>query len=163
MKGYEEGDDHIGPSLSRFVRRILALATEPFYPSISKGTGIRHFLADPTDGSGCKRLNLFLRWMVRKDGIDLGLWKEVSAAKLIIPLDTHLIRLGTRLGLTTRKSPDWKMAVEITEALRGCDPDDPVKYDFALCTVGKLHACPARPDENRCRDCPVMPCCGAHS
>jgi len=160
IRGYDPDNDNIGITLSRFVRSILSLETYPIIKDLPpKGSSIRHFLADPRDGSGCKRLNLFLRWMVRKDGVDLGLWNQVSPAKLIIPLDTHVARLGKRLGLTRRISPDWKMAVEITRSLRCFDPDDPVKYDFALCTIGKLVQCPEGADWLSCRCCPVLDFC----
>lgn len=160
LRQYDETESNIGPSLSRFVRAVLALKTKPLLPSLlPRGSGIRHFLADPSDGSGCKRLNLFLRWMVRRDGLDLGLWQEVSPTKLIIPLDTHVARIGQRIGLTQRTSPDWKMAVEITETLRRFDPNDPVKYDFALCRVGMLHTCPSEPNRSKCEPCPVFRFC----
>lgn len=92
----------------------------------------------PSSGSACKRINLYLRWMVRrKDGIDLGVWKKVSPAKLIIPVDTHVASCSRRLKLTCRKNADWKMAEEITAALRKLAPLDPVKFDFAICSAGK--------------------------
>ena len=162
LKGYDPYEEDIGQSLSRFVKSVLTLKTTPVCDALpEKGSGIRHFLADPSDGSGCKRLNLYLRWMVRCDALDLGIWEEVSPAKLIIPLDTHIARLGKRLGLTRRANPDWKMAVEITEHLRRFDPKDPVKYDFALCTVGKRQACPDPLDRSVCMMCPVASCCRA--
>jgi len=160
LEGYDEEEDDVGPALSRFVRRMLALETEPFYGALPlKGVGVRRFLSDPLDGSGCKRLNLFLRWMVRRDGLDLGLWQEVSPSKLVIPLDTHVARIGRRIGLTRRSSNDWRTALEITETLRRFDPYDPVKYDFALCRVGMLNVCPAVPDREGCSDCPVFRFC----
>ncbi len=162
LRHYSASDPDIGPSLSRFVRAVLSLPSHPFYPDVPpKGSGIRHFLADPDDGSGCKRLNLFLRWMVRRDKLDLGLWRRVSPAKLIIPLDVHIARLGVKLGLTKRKSADWKMALEITESLKRFDPDDPVRYDFALCKVGMLHTCPDPFDPFQCLNCPLISFCGA--
>jgi uncharacterized protein (TIGR02757 family) len=156
LQEYHPGDPHIGPSLSRFVQAVLKFPVRPFFLRLpDRGAGIRHYLADPEYGSGCKRLNLFLRWMVRDDGLDLGLWKSVKASQLIIPLDTHVVRMGRCLGLTQRKSPDWKMAVEITESLRAMDPEDPVKYDIALCRLGKLYACPAEPNPVTCGHCPA--------
>ena len=110
-----------------------------------------------------KRLNLFLRWMVRKDNLDLGLWQNISPSKLIIPLDVHIARLGPKLGLTNRKSADWKMALEITESLRRFDPADPVRYDFALCKVGMLYHCPDQFEELHCSDCPLAPFCSISS
>jgi hypothetical protein len=79
--------------------------------------------------------------MVRRDGVDLGVWSKVSPAKLIVPLDTHVIRVGRCLGLTRYISPGWPMAAEITDSLRSLDPADPVKYDFALCHLGMMKAC----------------------
>lgn len=153
-------DKNIGPALSRFVAGMTEMdAPKSLRPALRKGSGLRHFLADPADGSACKRLNLFLRWMVRRDGLDLGIWTGIPASKLIIPLDTHIARLGKKLGLTSRNAPDWKMAVEITESLRQFDSDDPVKYDFALCTVGKLQACPRPPDRVKCVRCPLVRHC----
>ncbi len=90
----------------------------------------------PEKGSACKRINLFLRWMVRKDDLDFGLWKEIPPAKLVIPVDTHVARISRSLKLTKRKNVSWKMAEEITEKLKKFDPEDPVKYDFAICHIG---------------------------
>jgi uncharacterized protein (TIGR02757 family) len=164
LRYYQTEDSDIGPALSRFIRGVLSLSPHPFYLEIPpKGSGIRHFLADPKDGSGCKRLNLFLRWMVRRDTLDLGLWRKVNPSKLIIPLDVHIARLGIKLGLTNRKSADWKMALEITESLRQFDPDDPVRYDFALCKVGMLYSCPDQFDPSHCSDCPLATFCKFHS
>jgi uncharacterized protein (TIGR02757 family) len=84
-----------------------------------------------------KRWMMFLRWMVRKDALDLGLWSEVSRADLIIPLDTHTFNVGRKLGLLKRKTYDWKAAVELTEKLKEFSPEDPVKYDFALYRIGQ--------------------------
>jgi uncharacterized protein (TIGR02757 family) len=100
-----------------------------------------YFWARPSTGSACKRINLFLRWMVRRDAIDPGGWTAIPARQLVVPLDTHTIRTGRCLRLTRRTTPGWKMAVEITNALRNLDPDDPVRYDFALCHLGMMGAC----------------------
>ena len=98
--------------------------------------------------------------MIRKEeGLDFGLWKTILPAKLIIPLDTHIIRISQYLQLSTRKSPDWKMAVEITEALRNCDPDDPLRYDFSLCHLGISGACPIKPEEKKCGACVLQEIC----
>lgn len=98
---------------------------------------LRFLLPSPAEGSACKRLNMWLRWMVRhQQGLDLGLWRSARPAQLIIPLDAHVIRLASFFGLTTRATPDWRMAEEVTASLRRLDPDDPVKYDFALSHIG---------------------------
>lgn len=96
------------------------------------GRSRRDLLSCPRQGSACKRLNLFLRWMARKDDVDPGLWPRVPASKLVIPLDLHMHRIGLAWGLTERKSADLKAALEMTAAFRTISPDDPVRYDFAL-------------------------------
>ncbi len=160
LKGYRENHPHIGKALAAFIHTMMELNPKPFYQTMpDKGKSIRHFLANPEDGSTCKRLNLFLRWMIRKDTLDIGIWKRIPPSKLIIPVDTHIARLGQKLGLTQRKSTDWKMALEITESLRKLEPDDPVKYDFSLCTIGKLNACPRPGDDFSCNHCPVQRLC----
>lgn len=93
---------------------------------------LKFLFPDPFSNSTCKRMNLFLRWMVRKDNIDLGLWSEIKTSQLVIPLDTHIYHVANFYNLTQKKSPTWNMAVEITEQLKKFDPLDPVKYDFAL-------------------------------
>ncbi len=99
-------------------------------------SGIKFMFPLPEKGSACKRMNLFLRWMIRKDELDFGIWNEIPSSKLIIPVDTHIARICQSLGLTSRKIPGWKMAEEITEKLKKYDPIDPVKYDFAICHIG---------------------------
>lgn len=95
-------------------------------------------LANPAKGSSAKRINMYLRWMVRKDhgGVDFGLWKRISMRQLICPLDVHTGNVARKLGLLTRKQNDWKAAAELTGNLRKFDPDDPVKYDFSLFGLG---------------------------
>jgi len=113
----------------------------------------------PERGSACKRHNLFLRWVVRgPDGVDLGLWRAVSPRDLVVPLDTHMARLGGELGLTRRKTPDWRMAEEITASLRAACPEDPVKFDYPLTRLGILRVC-TRPRRGVCDRCPVAPLC----
>lgn len=95
-----------------------------------------HLVACPEKGSACKRMNLFLRWLVRKDRVDPGGWEAVRPSRLIIPLDTHMFRICSNLGLTARKQANMKTAIEITEAFRQWSPEDPVKYDFTLTRFG---------------------------
>src|SRR5574337_1751942 len=141
LKGYDPTHDDIKPALTSFAERMLSLDVSPFYPSglLPAKAGVRFFFPSPAQGSACKRLNLFLRWMVRRgDAIDFGIWTEVSPAKLIVPLDTHVARIARQLGLTRIKQANWRMAREVTRRLRAFDPEDPVKYDFALCRLGVL-------------------------
>lgn len=141
LKGDDPASPDVGPALDAFSTRALATDVRPAYGRVPKRPGVCYFFPRPSAGSACKRLNLFLRWMVRKDVVDLGVWTTVSAARLIVPLDTHVIRLGQCLRLTRYQSPGWKMAAEITASLRAIDPSDPVRYDFSLCHVGMMNAC----------------------
>ena len=128
-------------ALESFSARALALDLKRAYGRTPARAGVCYFFPKPSAGSGCKRLNLFLRWMVRKDALDLGVWTGVSPARLIVPLDTHVIRVGRCLRLTKYTSPGWRMASDITASLRRLDPSDPVKYDFSLCHLGMMNAC----------------------
>jgi uncharacterized protein (TIGR02757 family) len=121
-------DDHetIIPALGEFVKELSA---------VFEGRP-RSLLPSPEAGSACKRLNLFLRWMVRRDEVDPGGWDDVPASKLIVPLDTHMHRISLQLGLTKRKQANLKAACEITAAFRSIEPEDPVRYDFALTRLG---------------------------
>ncbi len=141
LEGYDTAADDVADALDSFSTRALALDMKAAYGRVPKRPGVCYFFPRPSAGSGCKRLNLFLRWMVRGDALDLGVWRRVSPAKLIVPLDTHVIRVGRCLRLTTYTSPGWRMARDITVSLRRLDPDDPVKYDYALCHLGMMNAC----------------------
>ena len=140
------GDDaaapDIGPALDAFSARALQTDLRGAYGRrLPKRAGVCYFFPRPAAGSACKRLNLFLRWMVRKDAIDMGVWTKVAPARLVVPLDTHIIRLGQCLRLTHYTSPGWKMAAEITASLRTLEARDPVRYDFSLCHLGMMNAC----------------------
>ncbi|MFZ3122817.1 MAG: TIGR02757 family protein [Thermodesulfovibrionales bacterium] len=115
------------------------------------GGSLIQFFPSPSKGSACKRMNLFLRWMIRKRDIDFGIWKGIPENKLIIPLDTHIAKISKCLGFTKRRSQGWRMAVEITNALKKFDPDDPLKYDFAMCHYGISGLC--GPEFNKCDKC----------
>lgn len=142
LEGYDPLSVDLGDALDSFSRRAMALDVKTVYGRRApKRTGVCYFFPRPSAGSGCKRLNLFLRWMVRRDAVDLGVWTRVPPSKLIVPLDTHVIRLGRCLRLTRYTSPGWRMAAEITASLRAIDPADPVRFDFSLCHVGMMNAC----------------------
>ena len=160
---FVQGDDpaapDIGPALDSFSTRAMQTDLRAAYGRARGGRqGVCYFFPRPSAGSACKRLNLFLRWMVRRDAIDLGVWTRVPAARLIVPLDTHVIRVGRCLRLTTYVSPGWKMAAEITASLRALDPADPVRYDFSLCHLGMMSACGyGRPQRDA--QCPLRGVC----
>ncbi len=160
--GCDAGAADIGAPLASFTERALALDCSPVYRSgrLPPKAGVRYFFPSPVGGSACKRLNLYLRWMVRNnDGLDFGLWDFVRPSQLVIPLDTHVARICRLIGLTKRKSAGWSMAVEVTESLKKLDPDDPVKYDFAICRLGILEKCPATPLPHKCSACEIKSLC----
>ena len=132
-----EGTKDIRDGLKRFVAVLREVDTTPVYGERVYPRGLLQLLPSPEGGGPCKRLNMYLRWMVRTDdGIDFGLWKNIPPSILIIPLDTHIIRIGKSLNMTQRKSAGWAMAEDITERFRALAPEDPLKYDFALCHMG---------------------------
>jgi uncharacterized protein (TIGR02757 family) len=129
----------IGPALSAFASALLGGDPRPLLRNriLPAHHPVRHLVASPAGGGPAKRLCLYLRWMVRRDELDPGFWHgAVDRARLVVPLDTHVARAGRELGLTSRKAADWKTACEITEALRRCDPADPVRFDFSLFRFG---------------------------
>jgi len=141
VDGYDERADDVGEALERFATRAMALDLGDAYGRVPMRPGVGYFFSRPSRGGACKRLNLFLRWMVRQDALDLGVWTRLPPSALIIPLDTHVIRVGRCLRLTRYTSPGWRMARDITTALRALNPADPVKYDFAMCHMSMMHAC----------------------
>ena len=183
--GYNESDEDIQNSLISFVDRFLSYPVifdnkdknvavrfnahnklcriNPTATKISKAKdfpALRYLFPSPQKGSACKRLNLFLRWMVRRgDKLDFGLWDKINPNKLIIPVDTHIAKICRNIGLTTRNTADWKMAKEITENLKKLDPVDPVKYDFAITRLGIVEKCPGKKMQNKCAQCLIKNIC----
>jgi uncharacterized protein (TIGR02757 family) len=161
LRGHTAGYTDVSGSLNHYSAAALTLDYRAIF-----GTGVippdsyfPFLFPAPSSGSACKRLCMMLRWLVRPaDGIDLGLWRGISPAQLIIPVDTHISRISHYLGLTGRKSADWRMAQEITAALRRLDPADPVKYDFALAHIGISDGCNGT-DMDRCIVCPIRGIC----
>ena len=147
-------------ALGAFVDEICAPDFTPLTGRRAPARRLKHLISHPDRGSACKRLNLFLRWMIRgPDGVDFGLWHDVPAAALVVPLDTHVHRIGRLIGLTRRKDLSWKTAEDVTRKLRSLDADDPVRYDFALSHLGISGACASRKDARRCAGCPLKPIC----
>lgn len=125
-------DSNIENALNGFYNYFFSLEHVP-------GRTKKH-IASPHKKASCKRLNMFLRWMVRQDnnGVDFGIWKKISPAQLVIPLDVHVARVARHFNLLYRKQTDWLAAIELTEKMQQLDPKDPVKYDFALFALGVL-------------------------
>lgn len=125
-------DEHVGAALIGFHEHFFSLPDAP--------QRTRKHIATPARKSSCKRLNMFLRWMVRKDekGVDFGIWKSIPTRQLLMPLDVHVDRVARQLGLLKRKQRDWQAVLELTSNLRAFDSIDPVRYDFALFGMGVL-------------------------
>ncbi|MCE1229053.1 MAG: TIGR02757 family protein [Firmicutes bacterium] len=149
-------EPHLAPrlddaSLSRFIHRLRR--------ELPPSAGLRFSLPDPLEGSACKRWRMFLRWMVRPGWPDLGQWKTCCPADLVIPVDTHVARVSGLIGLSSRRSPDGRMAAEITAALREVDPNDPLRFDFALSHLGIMGHCPGSFQAPLCAPCPLTSLC----
>jgi len=131
--------DHLSPE-SENIEAALKGFHEQFFALPEAPHRTRKHVSTPIRNSSCKRLNMFLRWMVRQDdkGVDFGLWKKINPSQLLMPLDVHVDRVARRLGLLKRKQTDWKSVIELTNNLKQFDKNDPVKYDFALFGVGVL-------------------------
>ena len=157
--GFSAEDPHVGPALERFVGEFLAQDLSAVFPRNRLSYGFRHWFPRPSTGGPCKRLHLFLRWMVRREPPDFGLWTDIPPAALLIPVDTHIENMARSLGLTRRRSRNWKMAEEITSGLRLLDPADPVKYDFSLCHTRMSGQCLDRRVEGVCQPCGLRPVC----
>ncbi len=126
LKGHKKSDTDMIPALKFFSKEMRSFM----------GNGTNSLLPDAEKSSACKRINLYLKWMVRKDDVDPGCWQKIDPGKLIIPLDTHMYRFGTCAGWTKRKNADMRTALEITEGFKKIAPKDPIKYDFAITRFG---------------------------
>jgi uncharacterized protein (TIGR02757 family) len=161
-RGLGPDDDDVSGAIEQFSKVMLGFGHESLYPrgELKRRLGVRFQFPRPSEGSACKRINLFLRWMVRpQDGIDCGVWRRPAPRQLIIPLDTHIARIANYIGLTEMRSPGWAMAVDITRNLRRLNSQDPVRYDFALCHLGIAGNCPRKRNEIKCIRCPIQAIC----
>ena len=158
-----EEDRDAGALLSRVVGKINRLDFRPVTGrrELPQASPARFFFPDPAAGSACKRWNLYLRWMVRRDRLDYGLWPGIPASRLVMPTDTHIHLVARRLQLTRRRSADWRTAREITDRLARFDPQDPVRFDYALCRIGILGVCQSDLKRSRCHECAAVEACPA--
>jgi uncharacterized protein (TIGR02757 family) len=159
LAGDVERTGSIGPALERFARAFLEADVKNVFPGGRLSRGYRHLFPLPSAGGPCKRLHLFLRWMVRRESPDFGLWTSVSPSRLLIPVDTHVENMSRSIGLTRRRSRTWRMAEEITSRLAAIEPEDPVKYDFALCHKRMSGDCLDRRDPVVCAPCDLRSLC----
>jgi uncharacterized protein (TIGR02757 family) len=164
MRSYDNQAEDLTTCLIDFTSKILHMDYSSIFGSecIPADSCFPFLFPSPASGSACKRLCMWLRWMVRPaDGIDLGLWKDIPPAKLVIPVDAHIQRISKLLGLTSRRNADWRMAQQITAALKVFDPEDPVKYDFSLCHIGISEGCSGKKLET-CFSCALSEFCGEY-
>jgi uncharacterized protein (TIGR02757 family) len=144
---HDDSHTDIAPAITGFCSELLSGDPRPLLPTstLPPRHPVRHLLASPSGGSAAKRICLFLRWMSRADELDPGYWADMLApSRLVVPLDTHVARVGRLLGMTARKSANWKTAVEITNALATHCPSDPLRYDFSLFRYGMHELSPVR-------------------
>jgi len=158
LRGYRQTDRNIIPALSEFSESLLGIYAQNHGRRVS--SGLKYLLVNPSGKSACKRLNLFLRWMVRKDEVDPGLWESIDKAKLVVPVDVHMGRLCRILGLHDRKTASLATALEITERFADIEPSDPVKYDFALSRIGIMDNCDGNYRQH-CKACELLGYCFA--
>jgi uncharacterized protein (TIGR02757 family) len=159
VEGTSDPDAQWRLALSAFTSRLREQDFSFIRANLGPPRALDHLLPRPEKNGACKRLHLYLRWMVRRpDGVDLGVW-SLPPSRLSVPLDTHLGRMAKNLGLTGRRDLGYRTALEITRSLRRIDPLDPVKYDFALCHFGMSGLCPARRAAPRCRECVLLRDC----
>lgn len=156
VQGYDGADENVIAPLSKFSGSLCETYAAKHGGQVSRG--LKYLLASPDGGSACKRLNLFLRWMIRDDRVDAGLWKSIDKAKLVVPLDVHMARLCRILGLYGQKTPSLAAALKITESFLKIQPADPVKYDFALSRIGIVEACNGK-YKPRCNGCELVEFC----
>jgi uncharacterized protein (TIGR02757 family) len=148
LEGYCGNDKNIIPAATKFIGALDGKTS----------AGLKFLISNPARGGTCKRLFLFLRWMVRKDQVDTGLWKKIDKTKLIVPVDVHMGRLSRISGLHNRKTMNLKAAIEITAGFAEICPADPVKYDFSLCRIGILENCTGKPNKY-CPECELAGLC----
>ena len=155
-RGCSKNDINITNALSKFCDGLVAMGADRNPGKTNKG--LKYLLSSPTNGSACKRLNLYLRWMVRDDDVDTGLWKSVDKSRLIVPMDVHMGRLTKILGFHDKKNISFNTAASVTECFAEIEPGDPVKYDFALSRVGIIENCSGQFSSDCCR-CELLSFC----
>ena len=155
-QGLVDKDVTVVNAISKFSSTLL-----DYHASINDGNirrGVTYLLADPKRGSACKRMNMYLRWMVRNDSVDPGTWKSIDPSKLIIPMDVHLSRICGMLGLHQDKNISIRSALKVTDFFRTINPKDPAKYDFSLCRIGIVEGCTGK-QSLACKNCVLNGVC----
>ncbi len=163
MEGYNPSDLNLKNAIISFSERAIKLADFSHVYNglvVPKDSKAHFFFTSPFNNSPCKRMNLYLRWMIRNsDNLDFGIWPDIQPYQLIMPVDTHIGRISQYIGLTKRKNPSFRMAEEITNNLKKLDHFDPIKYDFAITRLGILNLCPKTKNEESCEKCSIFNVC----
>jgi len=162
LLGVRENEPDLALAAGRFVDYLQGFDFAPYFSrsEMLARSSFKHLLPRADKGSACKRIHLFLRWMVRPDdGVDLGLWPQVSAARLLVPVDTHILRLSQNLGLSRRAVASLEFARDVTAVLREIDPEDAARFDFSLCRLGILKLCPSSSNLQTCGACELRSVC----
>jgi uncharacterized protein (TIGR02757 family) len=159
LEGFSPEHTDVGPAVERFAAGFRGQDLSAVFPRNRLSYGFKHWFPLPSTGGVCKRLHLYLRWMVRREPPDFGIWPEVPSRALLMPVDTHIENMARSIGLTRRRSRNWPMVEEITARLRRLDPEDPVKYDFALCHKRMSGQCLNRRHAEICAPCGLKPVC----
>ena len=159
LEGYSSAHPHVGLALEHFAHGFVGGDLSAVFPRNRLSYGFKHWFPLPSTGGACKRLHLYLRWMVRRERPDFGIWQGIPPSALLMPVDTHIENMARSIGLTRRRSRTWRMVEELTAALRRLDPADPVKYDFALCHKRMSGQCLNRRDVAVCSPCGLKPVC----
>jgi uncharacterized protein (TIGR02757 family) len=159
LEGYSPSHPHVGLALEHFAHGFVGGDLSAVFPRNRLSYGFKHWFPLPSTGGACKRLHLYLRWMVRRERPDFGIWLGIPPSALLMPVDTHIENMARSIGLTRRRSRNWRMVEELTAALRRLDPADPVKYDFALCHKRMSGQCLNRRDAAVCSPCGLKPVC----
>jgi uncharacterized protein (TIGR02757 family) len=159
LEGYSLEHPHVGPALERFADGFRGQDLSAVFPRNRLSYGFKHWFPLPSTGGACKRLHLYLRWMVRREAPDFGIWSGIPPSALLMPVDTHIENMARSIGLTRRRSRNWRMVEEVTAGLKRLDPNDPVRYDFALCHKRMSGQCLNRRDAEICAPCGLKPVC----
>jgi uncharacterized protein (TIGR02757 family) len=159
LEGYSPEHPHVGPALEHFVEGFRGQDLSAVFARNRLSYGFKHWFPLPSTGGACKRLHLYLRWMVRREAPDFGIWSGIPPSALLMPVDTHIENMARSIGLTRRRSRNRLMVEEITGKLKDLDPDDPVRYDFALCHKRMSGQCLNRRDAEICAPCGLKPVC----
>jgi uncharacterized protein (TIGR02757 family) len=159
LEGYSPEHPHVGMALEHFAQGFIGQDLSSVFPRNRLSYGYKHWFPLPSTGGACKRMQLYLRWMVRRERPDFGIWRGVPPSALLMPVDTHIENMARSIGITRRRSRNWRMVEEVTAALKRLDPADPVKYDFALCHKRMSGQCLNRRDAAICLPCGLKPVC----